>query len=113
MTYAGTLMLVIGVAASRLVFGDKDRRWPALVMPAMLVALTMTLTRSAWVGVSVGVGAAVRAERSAAHCADPGGRRRGLRARPGQRDRSAHVGVEPARSQHRAIASRCCRPARR
>jgi O-antigen ligase len=56
MTYAGTLMLVIGVAASRLVFGDKDRRWPALVMPALLVALTMTLTRSAWVGVSVGVG---------------------------------------------------------
>jgi O-antigen ligase len=56
MTYAGTLMLVIGLAAARLVFGTKDRKWPALVMPALLVALTMTLTRSAWVGVSVGVG---------------------------------------------------------
>lgn len=56
MTYAGTLMLVIGVAAARLVFGAHDRKWPALVMPALLVALTMTLTRSAWVGVSVGVG---------------------------------------------------------
>jgi len=56
MTYAGTLMLVIGVAAARLVFATRDRKWPALVMPALLVALTMTLTRSAWVGVSVGVG---------------------------------------------------------
>jgi len=56
MTYAGTLMLVIGLAAARLVFATRDRKWPALVMPALLVALTMTLTRSAWVGVSVGVG---------------------------------------------------------
>jgi O-antigen ligase len=56
MTYAGTLMLVIGLAAARLIFATRDRRWPALVMPALLVALTMTLTRSAWVGVSVGVG---------------------------------------------------------
>jgi O-antigen ligase len=56
MTYAGTLMLVIGLAAARLIFSKSDRRWPALVMPALLVALTMTLTRSAWVGVSVGVG---------------------------------------------------------
>jgi O-antigen ligase len=56
MTYAGTLMLVIGVAAARLIFATRDRKWPALVMPALLVALTMTLTRSAWVGVSVGVG---------------------------------------------------------
>jgi O-antigen ligase len=56
MTYAGTLMLVIGLAAARLIFATRDRKWPALVMPALLVALTMTLTRSAWVGVSVGVG---------------------------------------------------------
>ena len=56
MTYAGTLMLVIGLAAARLIFATRDRRWPALVMPALLVALTLTLTRSAWVGVSVGVG---------------------------------------------------------
>jgi O-antigen ligase len=56
MTYSGTLMLVIGVAASRLVFGVRDRAWPALVMPALVVALSLTLTRSAWVGSCVAVG---------------------------------------------------------
>jgi O-antigen ligase len=55
MTYSGTLMLVIGVAAARIVFGMRDRVWPALVMPALVVALTLTFTRSAWVGVCVGV----------------------------------------------------------
>jgi len=56
MTYSGTLMLVIGLAASRLVFGSRDRVWPALVMPALVVALSLTLTRSAWVGSCVAVG---------------------------------------------------------
>jgi len=56
MTYSGTLMLVIGAAASRLVFGAKDRMWPALVMPALVVALSLTLTRSAWVGACAAVG---------------------------------------------------------
>jgi O-antigen ligase len=56
MTYSGTLMLVIGVAAARLVFGARDRTWPALVMPALVVALSLTLTRSAWVGACVAVG---------------------------------------------------------
>ena len=56
MTYSGTLMLVIGVAAARLVFGTRDRVWPALVMPALVVALSLTLTRSAWVGACVAVG---------------------------------------------------------
>jgi O-antigen ligase len=55
MTYSGTLMLVIGVAAARIVFGVRDRIWPVLVMPALIVALTLTFTRSAWVGVCVGV----------------------------------------------------------
>jgi O-antigen ligase len=55
MTYSGTLMLVIGVAAARVVFGVRDRVWPALVMPALIVALTLTFTRSAWVGVCVSV----------------------------------------------------------
>ena len=55
MTYSGVLMLVIGVAAARIVFGGRDRLWPALVMPALIVALTLTFTRSAWVGVCVGV----------------------------------------------------------
>jgi O-antigen ligase len=56
MTYSGTLMLVVGVAAARLVFGSRDRVWPALVIPALVVALSLTLTRSAWVGASVAVG---------------------------------------------------------
>jgi O-antigen ligase len=55
MTYSGTLMLVIGVSAARIVFGTRERLWPALVMPALIVALTLTFTRSAWVGVCVGV----------------------------------------------------------
>ena len=55
MTYSGTLMLVVGVAAARIVYGVRDRIWPALVMPALIVALILTFTRSAWVGVCVGV----------------------------------------------------------
>ena len=56
MTYSGALMLVIGVTAARLVFGVRDRAWAALVMPALVVALTLTLTRSAWVGTCLAVG---------------------------------------------------------
>jgi O-antigen ligase len=50
MTYSGTLMLVAGVAAGRLIYRHEDRIWSALVMPAVLVALALTFTRSAWVG---------------------------------------------------------------
>jgi hypothetical protein len=56
MTYSGVLMLVICAAAARLVFGSRDRTWPALVMPALVVALAVTLTRSALVGAAVAVG---------------------------------------------------------
>jgi len=56
MTYSGILMLVICAAAARLVFGSRDRVWPALVMPALIVALALTFTRSAWVGASIAVG---------------------------------------------------------
>jgi O-antigen ligase len=50
MTYSGTLMLVAGAAAARLIYRQEDRVWAALVMPAVLVALALTFTRSAWVG---------------------------------------------------------------
>jgi O-antigen ligase len=50
MTYSGLLMLVVGSAAARLIYRDDDRVWPALVMPALLAALALTFTRSAWVG---------------------------------------------------------------
>lgn len=56
MTYSGELMLVLCAAAARLVFSSRDRTWPALVAPALIVAITLTLTRSAWVGMCAGVG---------------------------------------------------------
>jgi O-antigen ligase len=56
MTYSGILMLVLCAAVARLVFGVRDRIWPALVMPALVVALSLTFTRSAWVGACVAVG---------------------------------------------------------
>jgi O-antigen ligase len=55
MTYSGLLMLVICAAAARLIFGSRGRTWPALVMPALVVALALTLGRSAWIGASVAV----------------------------------------------------------
>ena len=55
MTYSGLLMLVICAAVARLLFDMRDRTWPALVMPALVVALALTFTRSAWVGVAVAV----------------------------------------------------------
>lgn len=50
MTYSGLLMLVIGAALARVLFGRRERTWAALVMPALAVAVTLTFTRSAWVG---------------------------------------------------------------
>ncbi len=55
MTYSGLLMLVICAAAARLIFGRRGRTWPALVMPALVVALALTLGRSAWIGTSIAV----------------------------------------------------------
>jgi O-antigen ligase len=51
MTYSGLLMLVIGTALAKLLFDQRDRIWPALVMPALLLAVALTSTRMAWVGV--------------------------------------------------------------
>jgi O-antigen ligase len=50
MTYSGVLMLVIAAAAARLMHRGENRIWTALVMPALLVALALTFTRSAWIG---------------------------------------------------------------
>jgi O-antigen ligase len=49
-------MLVICAAVSRLVFGSRERTWPALIMPALVVALSLTLGRAAWIGTSAAVG---------------------------------------------------------
>ena len=51
MTYSGLLMLVIAVALARVLFGRGERTWAALVIPALAVAVALTFTRSAWVGV--------------------------------------------------------------
>lgn len=56
MTYSGALMLVTTTAVARLVFGARDRIWPALVMPALVVALALTFTRNAWIGTCFAVG---------------------------------------------------------
>lgn len=53
MTYSGLLMLVGGVAMARVLFARSERLWAALVMPALAVAIALTFTRNAWVGVSV------------------------------------------------------------
>ena len=34
-----------------MLFGTQRRTWAALVMPALVVAVALTFTRSAWVGV--------------------------------------------------------------
>ncbi|MCC7123216.1 MAG: O-antigen ligase family protein [Acidobacteria bacterium] len=54
MTYSGTLMLVICATVARLLFGSRDRLWAAFVLPALLVALALTLTRGAWIGAAGG-----------------------------------------------------------
>ena len=56
MTYSGQLMLVACAAVSRIVFAKHNRTWAALVLPALLIALACTFTRSAWVGACVGIG---------------------------------------------------------
>jgi O-antigen ligase len=55
MTYSGVLMLLLCATAARLLFQRGNRIWPALIMPALLVALATTLSRNAWVGALVGI----------------------------------------------------------
>jgi putative inorganic carbon (HCO3(-)) transporter len=57
MTYSGLLMLVATAAAARVLFEKRDRLWPALVMPALVAALALSFTRSAWVGASAAIAA--------------------------------------------------------
>ena len=50
MTYSGLLMLVIGAALARVLFGQRDRLWAALVVPALAVAVAFSFARNAGVG---------------------------------------------------------------
>jgi O-antigen ligase len=56
MTYSGLLMLVIGVALARVLFGKSDRTWSALVLPALAVAIALSFTRTAAVGACAAAG---------------------------------------------------------
>src|SRR5204862_4342002 len=49
------LMLVIGTALARILFGERDRLWAALVVPALAVAIPLTFSRSAEVGACAAV----------------------------------------------------------
>jgi O-antigen ligase len=50
MTYSGLLMMVIGVALARVLFGKTERTWSALVIPALAAAVALSFTRSATIG---------------------------------------------------------------
>ena len=54
MTYSGLLMLGVGIAIAKILFGPGDRLWAALVMPALVMAVMLSSTRTAWVGVFTG-----------------------------------------------------------
>ena len=56
MTYSGVLMLVTCAAVARLLYFRREWIWPAIAVPALLVALGVTLTRNAWIGTAAGAG---------------------------------------------------------
>jgi len=55
MTYSGLLMLVICAAVARILFGERDRLWAALVVPALAVTIPLTFSRQAEVGAAAAV----------------------------------------------------------
>jgi O-antigen ligase len=55
MTYSGLTMLVVCLAVSQVLFARKGRTWPALVVPALGVALAVTFSRNAWIGTGAAV----------------------------------------------------------
>ena len=50
MTYSGVLMLVMCAAMARLIYRGREWVWPAVAVPALLVALVVSQSRNAWVG---------------------------------------------------------------
>ncbi len=56
MTYSGLLVLVVALAGARVLYDRRERVWSGLVMPALLVALVLTLTRSYMVGAAAALG---------------------------------------------------------
>jgi O-antigen ligase len=55
MTYSGVVMLVLCAAVARLIFHRAPRVWPGIAIPALIVALAVTLARNAWIGAVLAV----------------------------------------------------------
>ena len=55
MTFSGLMMLMLNLAVARVLFMTKSRMWPALLIPALVVALALSLSRNDWVGASCAV----------------------------------------------------------
>jgi O-antigen ligase len=53
MTYSGLLMLVACAATAQLLYREREWLWPAAAVPALLVALAVTLSRNVWIGTIV------------------------------------------------------------
>lgn len=56
MTFSGVLMLSAGAAIARLLAPGREWVWPAIAVPALVVALFYTLTRNAMLGLLAAVG---------------------------------------------------------
>jgi O-antigen ligase len=63
MTYSGVIMLVLSAALARLLFYPQQTVWPAVAIPALLVALGATQTRGVWIGAVVAVVGLLAAKR--------------------------------------------------
>ena len=114
MTYSGVLMLVICAAAARLLFRDRDWVWPAVAVPALLVALVATYSRNAWIGALLAIVTLPVPPRSWKLLAVVPVARRALRARRAGRHPAARAVDRSIRTTRPiAIASRCSSPARR
>jgi O-antigen ligase len=50
MTFSGLTMLVVCLALSQVLFARRGRTWPALIVPALSVALVVSFSRNAWIG---------------------------------------------------------------
>lgn len=56
MTYSGIMMLVLCATVARLVFRGREWIWPAVALPALIVALVATYSRSAYLGAVAAIG---------------------------------------------------------
>ena len=54
--YRFAIAAVAMAAVARLVYVRREWVWPAIAVPALLVALAVTFTRNAWIGTVTGVG---------------------------------------------------------